>query len=139
MAKVHNISSQASSERASSKRRRVTGGDNPHFNHVERAPFELGKILLELPRYGSQIESGDKDGAQRAEAAVRHATNAKSTLLYGLESLGKCLFIAGTSDSYELKDNEIADLGCLIRHIATELHMLDGVVEEFGDVARGVA
>lgn len=139
MAKVNSTAPQESSLNVSPIKGRAKRGENPHFNNAERAPFELGQLLLELPRFGSQIERGDKDGVQRAEAAVRHATNAKSTLLYGLESLGKCMFIAGASDSYELKDSEIADLGCLIRHIATELHMLDGVVEEFGEVARGAA
>lgn len=115
---------------------RATGDENPYFDHAERAPVELGQLLLQLPRYGSQIGRGDKAGVQCADAAVRHAENAKATLLYGLESLGKCLFVANTGDGYRMNENEMANMGCFIQHIAVELQMLDGVIEEFRDVAK---
>lgn len=110
--------------------------ENPHFDHIDRAPFELGRLLLELPRYASQVPVADKEGRRRAAAVVRHAENARNTLLAGLESLGACMFVAGTNDDHDLSNSHIADLGCLIRHISVEMQMLDGMIDEFG-IARG--
>ena len=77
---------------------------NPYFNRIERAPYELGQLLLQLPDYFSAFAPMEPDVLLKASAAADHARNANDTLMHGLEAL--------------------AVLGCLIQHIAVEAQFL---------------
>jgi hypothetical protein len=112
---------------------------NPFLKHIERAPYELGYLLLDLPRYTSQIPAKDKNGVLKATAAATHATNARHTLVDGLEALGSLMFVAGVNDESELDNGALSALGCLIKHIAQEIQLLNGIGEEFGQARKGGA
>jgi hypothetical protein len=98
----------------------MAANDNPHFNNIPRAPYELGHLLLRLPTAG-QLTSDD---VLVAEAARKHAMNASDTLLSGLEALGQMMFVAATNNQFDLERGSLASLGCLISHIAVEQQFL---------------
>lgn len=113
--------------------------ENPYLKNTSRAPQELAQLLQGLPHFASQIEATDTDTLQQAAAAAQHADNARATLLSGLEALGTIIFVAGVNDDHGLRNDTIADLGCLIQHLAVELQMLNEVQQEFGRIREGSA
>jgi hypothetical protein len=101
-----------------------TPPNNPHFNHIERAPYELGHLLQQLPADFSSLSAVEPDVLLIAEAAISHATNANSTVMHGIEALGQMLFLAGTNTDFDLERSSISDLGCLLKHLAVEAQFL---------------
>lgn len=97
---------------------------NPHFGHIDRAPYELGHLLQELPDYFSTFTPMTPEVLLKATAAAGHAHNANDTLMHGLEALGKMMFVAGANEQHELGVGTLSDLGCLIQHIAVEAQFL---------------
>jgi len=97
---------------------------NPHFEHVARAPYELGHLLKKMPADFSRVNSITADDRLIAEAAIDHARNANDTLMHGLEALGHLMFVAGTNDNSGIDSSDIASLGYLISHIAVESEFL---------------
>lgn len=112
---------------------------NPYLRHMHHAPYELANLLSELPCRASNIKKTDKDMQLKAEAAAAHASNASSTLLFGLQALGSLMFVAGTNENYSLEQGELADLGCLIRHLANELHAMTEIEQEFDKAEKDSA
>ena len=68
---------------------------NPHFKHIERAPYELGHLLKNMPSDISAFKSQSADAYLMADAAHLHAGNGLSTLIDGLEALGSLMVTAG--------------------------------------------
>lgn len=97
---------------------------NPHFNRVERAPYEFGQLLRQLPDYFSAFTPMKPDVLLKASAAADHAQNANDTLMHGLEALGRIMFVATVNEHHVLDMETLADLGCLIQHIAVEAQFL---------------
>jgi hypothetical protein len=93
---------------------------NSHFTNIERAPYELVELVRHLPSSLSKLSTSDKKTRKIADAAAKHASNANDTVLFGLEAIGKLLFIAGANNDHELESNSLADLGALITHLAVE-------------------
>jgi len=106
---------------------------NPYFKNTDRAPYELGCLLQQLPEDFSTVMPISPDVLLKVKAAADHAQNANDTLMSGLEALGKTMFVAASHE--QLDDLTVSDLGCLIQHIAveaqflqeTQLHLNDAV------------
>jgi hypothetical protein len=99
--------------------------NNPHFKNLNRAPYELGHLLKKLPANFDIPESAlTPDDKLIAEAATQHAENANDTLMRGLDALGHLMFVAGQSDDWAVESRQLADLGCLISHMAIESQFL---------------
>ena len=110
--------------------------NNTHFRNTERAPHEIADLLLALPADFMINKKHPDEIYLMADAVERHAANAKNTLLSGLEAIGTTMFAAATNENDELDRSTIADLGCLIRHIAVEVQFLSGREEECAGVQR---
>ncbi|MFS0754597.1 hypothetical protein ABC383_07850 [Noviherbaspirillum sp. 1P10PC] len=93
---------------------------NSHFQNIERAPYELTHLIRQLPSSLSKLSKSNADTRKIAEAAANHARNASDTVLFGLEAIGKLIFIANANDDHELDRGSMADLGALITHLAVE-------------------
>ena len=117
----------------------LLAGDNPFFNRIERAPYELAFLLLELPRHASDLDLNNKEMVQKADAARSHAENAADGLRRGLEGLGSLMFVAGANENNELDKGTIADLGELVKHIAVELQLFQHIQEHFSYALEGGA
>lgn len=104
----------------------------PTFNYPERAPYELGYLLRSLPRH---LHGASLDAAQleQIDAADKHAANSTSTLLHGLQSLGRVLWSAGVNEENPADMNDMANMGVLVTEIALQLQFLD---EFRGEVAE---
>ena len=94
--------------------------NNSHFSNIERAPYELIHLVRQLPSSLAKLSTADAETREIAEAAANHARNANDTLLYGLEAIGKLIFIANANSDHELDRGNMADLGALITHLAVE-------------------
>ncbi len=103
---------------------RAAPGKNPHFERIDRAPYELGHLLKKMPADFSMFNPITADDRLIAEAAMNHATNANDILMNGLAALGNVMFVAGANGNSKVNSDDIADIGCLIRHIAVEAQFL---------------
>lgn len=97
---------------------------NPHFNRIDRAPYEFGELIRQLPYCLSALPNSSTETRQMADAAARHADNANATLMDGLEALGKLLQIAGSNKDGQVDGQDLASIGGLITHIAVEAQFL---------------
>ena len=115
--------------------------ENPHFGNVERAPYQLGQLLTQLPPDFSRSGHITPDSRQIAEAAMRHAENAAYAVMDGLEALGQVMFVAGSNEENHVDGRTIANLGYLVKHLAVELQFLHHIEEEIREnlAARDVA
>ncbi|MCE3605849.1 hypothetical protein LXA47_19900 [Massilia sp. P8910] len=102
---------------------------NPHFHHIERAPYELGCLLRRLPRY---LSAPGLNHEQRdlAAAAANHADNYRSTLLAGLEALGRVVWSAGLNDEEQVERCDFANVGQMVAALATQLQYLNYLHDE---------
>lgn len=98
---------------------------NPHFEHIDRAPYELGYLLRQLPPNLSTYSELNEDTRQIIEAAADHASNAKYTVIHGLEAIGNLMFTAGANEDNELERITISNLGLLIAHLAADAQFLE--------------
>lgn len=105
--------------------------ENPHFDNIERAPYELGRLLKNMPADFSSFSSASHETLLMAAAAAQHASNANDALLRGLGALGKAMCVAGNSDDFELENRDISGLGELIQHLAIEMEFLRGTADDF--------
>lgn len=113
----------------------TNANNNPHFNHFDRASYELGYLLQKLPSDFSSYSTATPETLLIADAARRHAENANSTIMNGLEAIGEMMFFAGANKENEIEPNTIASLGCLIRQLAVEAQFLQ---ETGGDLEHAV-
>lgn len=97
--------------------------DNPHFRNVERASYELAYLLRELPRH-FKTHSLTADQQQMIEAADKHAANYTSTLLHGLQSLGRVAWCAGVNEDQQVDADDLANVGLLVTEIALQLQFI---------------
>lgn len=97
---------------------------NSYFTHSERAPYQFGHLLKRMPVDFSRGNFLASDDRLVAEAAIEHAANANDTLMSGLEALGHVMFVAGANKQCGVDGNHLANLGCLIAHIAVEAQFL---------------
>ena len=97
---------------------------NPHFNHIDRAPYELGHLLKQLPANFSSASAVEPDVLLIAEAAISHASNANNTVMHGIEVLGQMMFLVGTNTDYDMERGTLSDLGYLLQHLAVEAQFL---------------
>ncbi|MDQ1831947.1 hypothetical protein [Massilia scottii] len=97
---------------------------NPHFMRIERAPYELGCLLRRLPRYLSDPALTDEQ-RDLASAAGDHANNYSTSLLAGLESLGRIIWSAALNDEEQVDRRDFADVGQMVATLATQLQYLD--------------
>lgn len=97
---------------------------NPHFDRIERAPYEIGHLLKKLPEGFSAYAPLTPETRLIAEAAQQHANNANDTLMRGLEALGNVLSIAGANQDGEASQSSLMGLGELIAHLSVEAQFL---------------
>lgn len=107
---------------------------NPHFNHEERSPYEFCNLLRALP-VSIDIATTSITDEQHNQllAATEHAANYASTLLNGLESMGRVLYSAAQNTRTPLGLSDAAQVGSLIAELAMQLQYLD----DFRGVAEG--
>ena len=99
---------------------------NPHFIQPERAPYEFCNLLRSLPTALdlATVPITDEQHDQML-AADRHAANFTSTLLNGLEAVGRALHSAAMNDRAPLGLADAAQVGSLISELAMQLQFLD--------------
>jgi hypothetical protein len=97
---------------------------NPYFHHIDRAPYEFGCLLQNLPERTYPPTRLTKETFQKTEAAVRHAQNGISTLLWGLDAIGALMIDLGANPDYEMDSGKVAGLGSLIQHVSVEVQFL---------------
>ncbi len=97
---------------------------NPALKYINRASYELGSLLRSLPEHlhGATLSP---EQLQEVEAAGIHATNCRSTLLDGLQSLGRILWAAGVNEAFPADVGDCARVGTLVTEIALQLQFLD--------------
>jgi hypothetical protein len=101
--------------------------ENPHFKNVDRAPYELGYLLKNLPEGFSQYEPLTPDTRLIAEAACHHADNANGTLMSGIATIGDLLVTAALNEEGEISSRYLASLGALITHLAAEAEFMQDI------------
>jgi hypothetical protein len=102
---------------------------NPYLDHIDRAPYELGKLFKSIPADFSEFEEQTPETYLRLEATITHANNGNTTLMSGLESLGVSLFAASVLDGFEVGNSHLGNTGCLIQHIAVEAQLLQETMD----------
>lgn len=109
---------------------------NPYFMREERSPYEFCRLLRSLPD-SLDIATNSITDDQRAQllAADEHAANYTSTLLNGLESMGRMLYSAAHNQRCPLQLQDTQQVGSLITEMAVQLQYLD----DFREVVAGRA
>lgn len=104
---------------------------NPHFERVNRAPYELGNLLIRMPKDFSAYTLATPETCLMAEAAAQHAENANDCLMSGVEALGGILTTAGLSNANEVNKGDIVGIGELIQHMAVEAQFMQEMAGEY--------
>lgn len=104
----------------------------PIFQHPERAPYELGCLLRHLPRH---LHGASLDAVQleQIEAADKHAANTTTTLLSGLQSLGRVLWSASVNEDFPADIGDCGRVGALVSEIALQIEFLNDFREEVAE------
>jgi len=104
------------------------GGDaNPYYKNIDRAPYELGHLMQELPTDFGIAPAVELKHVHIASAAETHSHVAGNTILSGIEAIGQLMEAAGTSGEESLSSHTLFSLGGLLRHLAVEGQYLRGV------------
>lgn len=93
---------------------------NSHFNDIKHAPYKLTHLIRKRPFSLFKLYKSDAKMRQIAQAAANHARNASDMVLFGLEAIGKPIFIASANSDHKLDRANMGDLGALITHLAAE-------------------
>lgn len=96
---------------------------NPHFTSIDRAPYELARLLQNLPP-NFELGKLPVDQQLMAHAAVDHAANYGTAVLSGIEAIGHLLFSAATNDKWPLEQRVAADVGALLSALAVQAQYL---------------
>lgn len=92
---------------------------NPHFNNVERAPYEVLSLMAKLGETRlDQVLTDDQ--RQMADAIKQHAANATDVLLNGIEAIGRILSCSVMNENWQPSTTNLNDIGALISHLAVE-------------------
>lgn len=102
----------------------MTVHDNPNFRFVDRAPYELRRLMRQLPPDLSPYQPVTDEHRLIAEAAHTHASNAADTITCGLEALGHILSVAALSKDHDVESRHLARIGELIQHLAVDLQAI---------------
>lgn len=111
----------------SEKESQVDVDANPYYSNQERAPYELGHLLQQLPADFGLAPAVELKHVQIASAAEAHAHAAGNTVLSGIEAIGHLMEAAGTSGEESMPAHTLFCLGGLLRHLAVEGQYLRGV------------
>lgn len=104
---------------------------NPHFARIDRAPFEIGRLLQRMPEVFSAHAPINADDRLLGEAIAQHAENASQTLLSGLEAIGHVLQVACNNKEWTVDSDRLSQLGGLIVHLAVEAQFLEEIEGNF--------
>lgn len=96
---------------------------NPHFYNPERASYEFGYLLREIPK--SLRDTLTAEQQLKVEAAELHALNATGTLLRGLQSIGHVMWAASQHEDSEISPHHFGNVGLLVSELALQLQLLD--------------
>lgn len=113
-----------------------TATENPHFARVDRAPFEIGRLLQAMPEVFSAHAPIEPEHQLLGAAVAQHAWNANQTLLSGLEAIGHILQVAANNKEWEVDPQHVSRLGGLITHLAVEAQLMQELEEGFGEALR---
>lgn len=105
----------------------VDGPGNPYYRNPDRAPYELGHLLQQLPSDFGLTPAAAPEHMQIASAIERHADAAGSTILCGIEAIGRLMEIAGTHEEEVISAHTLFCLGDLLRHLAVEGQYVRGI------------
>lgn len=97
---------------------------NEVFKFPERASYELGRLLRSLPKYLHNEQLSDEQHLE-IEAADLHAMNCTSTLLTGLQGLGRVMWCAARNEEFAIGEQSFGDVGLLVTEIALQLQFLE--------------
>jgi hypothetical protein len=106
---------------------------NPYLEYPERAPYELGTLLRTLPIDLDADGCKTEDEALRLAAADRHALNHQSTLLHGLEAMGRLMSNAGVCEYRPVSQLDVSQLGELVSHLALQLQFIEDFRSNIAD------
>lgn len=110
--------------------------ENPHFARVDRAPFEIGRLLQTMPEVFSAHAPIEPEHQLLGAAVVKHAWNANQTLLSGIEAIGHVLQVAANNKEWEVDRDHVARLGGLITHLAVEAQLMQELDDGFSAALR---
>lgn len=104
----------------------------PIFQRPERAPYEFGRLLRCLPQH---LHGASLDAVQleQIEAADKHASNTTTTLLHGLQSLGRVLWSSAVNEDFPAHVDDCGRIGMLVSEIALQLEFLSDFREEVAE------
>lgn len=108
--------------------------NNPAFNSVGRAPYELGYLVKSIGEISMDAVLTD-DQRNKVSAAVNHAQNSTETLLGGLESIGRMMALIGPLDD-RLDGDVVTNMGELIAHMAVEVQYVRDVEDEMRGILK---
>jgi hypothetical protein len=109
---------------------------NPHFNHADRAPYELGRLLLQLPSDFPGHAPVTRETLLIAQAAASHANIANDIILRGLEAIGSALVSAVENKELPLDNQYIKGAAELIQYLAVEAQFMQETLSDFEHVVR---
>lgn len=105
----------------------VRGTANPYYVNPDRAAYELGHLLQQLPVDFGLSPAVELRHVQMAAAVESHAHVAGNTLLSGIEAIGQLMEIAGAHAEEALPRHTVFSLGGLLQHLAVEGQYLRGI------------
>jgi hypothetical protein len=104
--------------------------ENSYLKFINRAPYELARLLQHLPADFSSCSPASEDAIKMAEAAAQHAENALSTVHHGIEAMGEALFVAFENDDYDISPHNLRGIASLIQHLGVEAQLLSETKDE---------
>lgn len=102
---------------------------NPFYANPDRAPYELGHLLQQLPADFGVSPVAESKHLQMATAAEAHAHMAGNTIWSGIEAIGHLVEMVGANGEETVPASTLFGLGGLLRHLAVEGHYMGEVSE----------
>jgi hypothetical protein len=114
----------------------TTTEQNPHFDHIDRAPYELGYLLRNLPPDVNPHQKHSEETYLIADAAKKHASNSLDAIVHGLVALGSIMTTAGCNDEGRLDQSTVISLGQLVQHIGLEIQLFSEIEHSMNEIVR---
>ena len=112
---------------------------NAYFGDAGRSPYELGRLLRDLPE---DLTTGLVDLTEsqlaKLEAAEQHAGNQTDTLLTGLDSLGHLMWSAGRNERHPVGAEHFSNLGLFVAELAVQMQFLNDFRVEANMCLHGI-
>jgi len=104
----------------------------PIFERSERAAYELGDMLRNLPAqlHGASLNA---EKLEQVQAADRHAMNSTVILLDGLQSLGRVMYSACLSEATAPDVADYGRIGMMVTEIALQLEFMNDFRHEVAE------